>query len=134
MWTLSLIALLAASLVPEGTDAADAVAPVWSNLGHIPAYFVFSAVTGLLVSARYRLTEGRLLAIGIAVCGLGLVVEIVQPLFGRTFSLMDIGLNTVGVVVAVAALSRRRWRERMLAWFNVAPFPDRSVTWAPNKE
>lgn len=77
-------------------------APIWFNAAHVPAYFLLTALGVWCGTACSRAGSYRLLSIGAAVYLFGLVVEALQPLVGRTFSMTDLAMNAVGVTAALS--------------------------------
>ncbi|MEN8130418.1 MAG: VanZ family protein [Pseudomonadota bacterium] len=99
-WIGVLALILVGSLMPEqeGMGEQGILSQDWS-LFHIPAYAVLAVVTVWFLRAR-RLSLYT--AIGISVLFsslLGLGIEWLQPLFGRTQSLIDFGFNEIGVLL-----------------------------------
>ena len=103
LWLGSLLLILAASFLPEGAKIAELVNAGWWNLGHIPAYTLFAGLTLVVVAQRTSLTFGLLARLGIGIGLLGLIIEILQPHFGRTASVADLAYNILGIFLAMAA-------------------------------
>ena len=82
---------------------------------HFVAYFTLSLVLSLIVILRgYR----RLVLIGAAVALvlLSLIIEMVQPYFGRTASLADFLANATGIIVGVLiAFSLRKVMRKLFS-------------------
>lgn len=94
--------ILVVSLVPERWGVDSSLVPAWFNVGHLPAYFVLTALSVSWNTACSKLDLYRLLWIGAAVYGFSFVVEFLQPLVGRTFSVMDLAMNALGVLAALS--------------------------------
>lgn len=110
---LCAMVVLLASFVPDGVK--PKLSALWINVGHVPAYFVFATLSASCVAVRREITLRRLLLVGAAVYAFSVTVECLQPLFGRTFSLVDLGLNAIGVTVAIAVFAVSAWfRNRTL--------------------
>lgn len=118
LWLGSLLLILAASFLPEGAKIAELAHAGWWNLGHIPAYTLFAGLTLVVVAQRTSLTFGLLASLGIGIGLLGLIIEILQPHFGRTASVADLAYNILGVFLAMVAfffMGRRGQMWRLLA-------------------
>ena len=104
---LVLVVVLVASFLPPSM-----VAPGRWNLGHLPAYFVLTVVT-LFAWMPHKRTVLVIVGIAALLCVLGLLIELSQPLVGRTSSLIDLTYNMIGVFtgVAVYVVSVRLQRE-----------------------
>jgi VanZ family protein len=99
------VVVLVASLLPETADPTGTIPAFWSNVFHVLAYLIFATLAALCLAARHVLTQRKLLLVGGFVYAFGIVVECLQPLFGRTFSLVDLGLNAFGILVAIVVLA-----------------------------
>jgi hypothetical protein len=97
-------AILAGSLMPENWGVDRNIDAIWFNAGHLPAYFVFSILFASWVLARTQITLVSLFVVGTIVCAFGFAVEFLQPLVGRSFSLIDLGLNALGVFGGMAVM------------------------------
>lgn len=109
------LAVLVLSLAPERWRLVAAIGPAWFNLAHLPAYFMLTAISVTLLGRRAILDVQQLLWIGATIYAFSLIVELVQPLVGRTFSTGDLALNAAGVLAAVSAagVSRYSMAQRM---------------------
>ena len=93
-----LLGVLAMSFMPS-----DSVDPLRLNIGnsvdigHIVAYALLAGATMLSVP-RQALTLWRGVGIVFAISLLGLAIELLQPLAGRTTSVVDFTENEVGIV------------------------------------
>lgn len=103
-------AILAGSLIPESWGVGRTINAIWFNVGHLPAYFVFSILFASWVLARTEITMVPLLLVGAIACAFGFAVEFLQPLVGRTFSPIDLGLNALGVLGGMAVMLCTRAR------------------------
>lgn len=92
---LILAVVLIASFLP-----ASMVAPGRWNLGHLPAYLALTLVS-LFAFSPYNRTILMVLGIAALFCALGLLIEFLQPLVGRTSSLVDLMHNVIGVFTGV---------------------------------
>lgn len=96
---LSGATILALSLVPEVGLATGALAAPSTNWAHLPAYFLLSVLATVYAAPRSFTACARL---GVLLIAFGAVVEVAQPLVGRSLSLMDLAFNVVGVVSGIA--------------------------------
>ena len=103
LWLGSLLLILAASFLPEGTKIAELATASWWNFGHLPAYALFGGLTLVVVSQRIPLTFGLLTSLAVGLGLFGLTIEILQPYFGRTASVADFAYDTLGILLAMAA-------------------------------
>ena len=112
IWAGSLLTVVLASLWPEGSwlDAVTKPA-LWWSLGHAPAYALLTLLTLWMVAQRFPLTLGRLWWSAAGLSLLGILIEVLQPYFGRTADVMDVVYNVIGILLAVAIIlyTRRRW-------------------------
>jgi len=93
---LILSVVLAASFVPSSVVSLDR----W-NLGHILAYLLLTVASVLALPIRIR-SLPMIVGMAISLIGLGLIIELLQPLVGRTTSIVDFTFNAVGVMFGVA--------------------------------
>ncbi len=109
VWVGSLLIVVLVSLWPEGTQADAAIGAIWWNVGHVPTYAVLTMLTLLVVAQRFPLTSGRLawLAAGLAL--LGLLMEVLQPYFGRTADMVDALYNLIGILLALGVFYLSPW-------------------------
>jgi VanZ family protein len=97
---LVLIAVLVLSFLPS--DSADPMRVFsWNSvdLSHVVAY---AALAGTALLAVPKLTLWRGTGIVLAISLLGLAIEVLQPLVGRTTSVVDFTENEIGVAVGIA--------------------------------
>lgn len=97
---LVLIAVLALSFLPS--DSADPMRVFsWNSvdLSHVVAY---ASLAGAALLSMPRLTLWQGIGIVFAISLLGLAIELLQPLVGRTTSVVDFAENEVGVAVGIA--------------------------------
>jgi len=72
--------------------------PQWQNLLHIPVYMILSFIWLHCVSSPYE----RSMAVFLYANGYGIFNELVQMMIpGRFFSLLDMLLNGLGVVLGI---------------------------------
>lgn len=91
------------------------VPPELYAFGHVGLFGVVALLL-LHTPALKRLAFGRRAVLTLAaVLLVGGALEVVQPLFGRSASLMDLGQNLAGALVAVAALAPAGVTRRSLA-------------------
>lgn len=102
-WLVVFAAIVVASLIPEDLSGRELLSNRWWNWGHMPAYALLACMTVLLVARLRRVTVGLLLAVGAGVGAIGLLIEVVQPFFGRTLSVTDFAFNLLGVAIALLA-------------------------------
>lgn len=100
---------LVLSLAPERWWIVAAIGPAWFNAGHLPAYFILTAVSVVWATRRAKLGAQRLLLVGAAIYAFGLALEFIQPLVGRTFSTRDLVLNAIGIVAALSIVGAMRY-------------------------
>jgi len=90
-----ILAVVLGSFVPGG----DVPSVVW-DVGHMPAYLVLTSA--LLFSRRGgKRRPEAILRVVLAISAMGLVIELLQPLAGRTTSVIDFGMNEAGVSLGV---------------------------------
>lgn len=93
-WT-SILIIVIASFIPG-----DLVAPGRWNAGHLPAYLILTLIS--LFLGRHTLRRpGAIVRVALAISSLGLAIELLQPLSGRTTSVVDFALNESGVVLGI---------------------------------
>jgi VanZ family protein len=106
LWLAAVAALLVLSLWPSGSekhavqDGGDNV--IWT-LAHIPAYALVAALTVPLAYGWLRESVRALMVSLIFACSLGIALEVVQPLVGRTADVSDVALNLLGAFLAIGA-------------------------------
>ena len=97
---LVLIAVLVLSFLPS--DASDPMRLFsWNSvdLSHVVAY---GSLAGTALLSVPRLTLWKGMGIVFAISLLGLAIEVLQPLVGRTTSIVDFTENEVGVAIGIA--------------------------------
>jgi VanZ family protein len=97
----SLLAVTVASLLPEKNVEIWAIAELWWNVSHVLA---FALLTGLaiLASAQYcKITASLLVKIAVVVLLFGSLLEALQPITGRTASIIDLASDFLGVVLSI---------------------------------
>ena len=102
LWLLSLLLILVVSFLPEGTRIAALATADWWNFGHIPAYALFASLTLVVVSQRVKPTFGLFVGVIVGLGLFGLTVEVLQPYFGRTASVVDFAYDILGILLAMA--------------------------------
>lgn len=104
-WIGVLAVILVGSFMPEQEGPQEqGILPQDWNLFHIPAYAVLAVVTVGFLRSRYF---SPYTAIGVSILFaslLGLGIEWLQPLFGRTQSLIDFGFNEIGVLLGATVV------------------------------
>lgn len=101
---LTLVGVLVLSFLPS-----DSVDPMRLNvgysvdIGHVLAYALLASATMLSVP-RHALTLWRGIGIVFAISLLGLSIELLQPLAGRTTSVIDFTENEIGIAGGIAIL------------------------------
>lgn len=100
--------VVTAALLPGGVWAGEAGILGGDKARHIFLFFLLA-----LVSAG-ALPDRPIWQIGLGLAALGLAIELIQPLVGRSYSLADMAANLVGLAGALplAALVRRYLRRR----------------------
>ena len=112
-WAIALIGIAILSFAPiSPEDLPEGVIRQGFRVGHAPAYGLLAVLT-LHVLRVTDLSKGftqSVLVSAAAVILLGGAIELLQPYFGRSASLHDFVLNTIGVTVAlVLLLAIRGW-------------------------
>lgn len=111
VWAGSLLIVVLASLWPEGTRLDAATELVWWNVGHVPAYAVLTMLTLMVAAQRFPATAGRLLWLAAGLALLGILIEVLQPYFGRTADVVDAVYNVIGILLALGVFyASRRWQ------------------------
>lgn len=107
VWLAVMAAILIGSLVPESeAPGPDGLMPQDWNLFHVPAYAALAVTSAWLLQARWRLTMPAAVGISLVFATvLGGAIEWIQPLVGRTESLLDFGLNEFGVVLGAGLVA-----------------------------
>jgi hypothetical protein len=90
------VGVLVLSFLPS-----DSVDPIRLRLGHSVAYALLVGATMLSIP-RQALTLWRGIGIVFAISLLGLAIELLQPLVGRTTSAVDFTENEAGIVGGIA--------------------------------
>ena len=103
LWLGSLLLILMASFLSDGTKIAEWATAGWWNFGHIPAYALFAGLTLVVVSQRIKPTFGLLASVAVGLGLFGLTIEVLQPHFGRTASVTDFAYDILGILLAMAA-------------------------------
>lgn len=70
------------------------------NLGHAPAYATLVLCT-IFAFSKVKRAPINLVLIGLAISLLGGIIELLQPLVGRSTSLVDFAYNELGIGVAL---------------------------------
>ena len=106
-WAVVLVGIVLVSLAPiSPEDLPEGVVRSGFRMAHAPAYAVLAALTlrFLLVIGWLKSFPQAVLASAAASILLGGAIELLQPYFGRSASLQDFVMNTVGVIVALVLL------------------------------
>lgn len=93
------VAVLMAILILSFLPRTIVVLGKW-NLGHAPAYATL-VLCIIFAFSRTRRTPIILAAIGLAITLLGGTIELLQPLVGRSTSLVDFSYNELGIGTAL---------------------------------
>lgn len=109
LWAGSLLTVVLASLWPETGRAEEAVGALWWNVGHVPAYGALTLLTLVVAGRRFPLSSGRSFGLALGLALLGLMLEMLQPYFGRTTDLLDALHNLFGVLLALGVFHASRW-------------------------
>lgn len=97
---LVLMAVLVLSFLPsDSTDPMRVFSWNSADLSHVVAY---AALAGTALLSVPKLTPWQGTGIVFAISLLGLAIEVLQPLVGRTTSIVDFTENEVGVAVGIA--------------------------------
>lgn len=102
LWLGSLLLILVASFLPDGTQIAELATAGWWNFGHIPAYALFAGLTLAVVAQRVALTFRLLATLAVGLGLFGWTIEVLQPHFGRTASVADVAYDIMGILLAMA--------------------------------
>lgn len=106
-----MIGILGFASIPDASDNADYRLPlnaIMYNFLHVPAYaiLVFLWFRALYQESRSK-QRSIIYAVGITMA-FGILQELVQSFVrGRFMSLADIGLNTIGIALAVLYIHKR---------------------------
>ena len=109
LWAGSLLILVLGSLWPEGSRLDQTLGATGWNVGHIPAYAMLTLLTLRVTAQHFFLTPGRLFWLALGLGQLGLLIEALQPYFGRTADVADAIRNLVGILLALGVFYLRRW-------------------------
>jgi uncharacterized membrane protein len=94
---LALVGVLVLSFLPPDTvDPLHLKIGDSIDIGHVVAYAVLAATT-LLSRPRQSLTLWRGAAVVAAISLLGIAIELLQPIVGRTTSFVDFMENEIGI-------------------------------------
>ena len=104
-----ILALVAATLLPSGTDALGGwdlvLTPALQNVLHVPAYALLAILVFLALSISRQLGGRKILWIGLTCFACGLLLEFLQAVIpGRIASLTDTLLNLCGIIIGCLAL------------------------------
>lgn len=111
VWAGSLLMVVLASLWPEGSRLDVVTEAAGGSFSHAPAYAWLTLLTLGMVAQRFHLTLGRLGWSAAGLSLLGILIEVLQPHFGRTADVADAIFNVIGILLAVAGYSAyRRWQ------------------------
>lgn len=104
--TVSVAAISILAVVPDsgGPDFLP-----WDKAKHAFAFYVLAVLAAASVPSRPLVWPAA------AVAGYGVLIELVQPLFGREGSGLDLVADAVGMAAALAPLALARWRRRFRA-------------------
>ncbi len=100
LWLLLLGVILWLSLIPPDEASPAVRAFGGDKIAHFLAYAALAWSTYLLVTPGLRRRYRIFVTIGSGVL-LGIVIEYIQPYFGRGFEFLDIVINTGGTVFGV---------------------------------
>lgn len=101
MCGVTTVSILVLSLLPAGSPESEIGSSWIWNFGHVPAYALLAAL-GMLALAPRRPAGYRLRAsVGVAIVTLAAILELVQPLVGRTASLIDVGSGALGALIGI---------------------------------
>jgi len=96
------------SLIPlhKPDEHVSGLKQVFDNALHIPAYAV---LTYLLIHCFKNISTKTLLSAGLIALGYGILMEYFQSLTPNRYpSLMDVGLNFVGILFVILIVLKRR--------------------------
>ena len=109
LWVGSLLSVILASLWPETGGVDEAMKTLWWNVGHVPAYGVLTLLTLAAAAQRISLSPAQSLALTLVLTLLGVLLEALQPYFGRTADLLDAMHNLLGALLALGVFYLSRW-------------------------
>lgn len=99
-WLMVLAATIIASLLPESNSSVGRVPATITNLAHIPSFALLTLLSAIVVARWVKVSAWILGGVVLAVVAFGAVIELIQPVVGRTASLSDVAFNLVGAGVA----------------------------------
>lgn len=95
-WLMVLVATIIASLLPESDSSVGRVPATVSNLAHIPSFALLTLLTAVVVARWVKVSKWILGGIVLSVVAFGVIIELIQPVVGRTASLWDVVFDLVG--------------------------------------
>ena len=93
---LVILAIVTLSLIPSKEISALVTPLPFTDKG---AHFIAYAIASWLLVLAFSRTHSRLIFISVSL--LGLLIEVIQPHFGRTFDISDLIVNCVGALFGV---------------------------------
>lgn len=119
-WSIVLLLVLVLSLAPLGAENLPEELAGRFNLGHFPAYGLLAALTLRLLHMHcHYLRYGWAVTVTAASTTLtGGMIELLQPLVGRTADPADMAMNMLGIasgLTVMVVIRQRRLRARSRA-------------------
>ncbi len=109
VWAGSLLLVVLASLWPEGGRLDAVTEQAWWSFSHVPVYALLTLLTLGMIAQRFPLTLGRLWWSATGLSLLDILIEVLQPYFGRTADVADAIYNVIGILLAVVVFNFYRW-------------------------
>lgn len=103
-WMAVLGVLIVASLVPPGLAPDEIPSLVW-NVGHAPGYALLTLLSLWLAHGTPERRPVVIVLIVLGVFALGVVLELLQPLFNRYADARDVAVNALGIALAICVWS-----------------------------
>lgn len=104
------LAVAVLSMLPESFLLSRSIPPTWQDLGHIPTYALLFVCATVVLSERGLGRWQAPLAAAALCLALGLLLEFLQPLTGRTLSALDMLRNLIGVSAGASVWAYRLYR------------------------
>jgi hypothetical protein len=111
-WVAMVVTITVLSFLPVSVEQLPGQSRSWFDIGHALAYGLHALLLLWLLLAAWR-TLGYVRAAAVSAAGtlaLSGVIELFQPLLGRSRDLGDLAMNAVGILVALGLLSLLRGR------------------------
>lgn len=101
LWGSTFVSILVLSLLPADAPKSEIGSSwVW-NFGHIPAYAALGGLTALALSRRGPVNNYTRIRAAAIVVAMAVVLELLQPLVGRSASMTDVGSGVFGTFIGM---------------------------------